>query len=233
MHKRGKKGIRVLLLLFVCSLILSGCTKEQNEEPVAEQETGGFITLAPDAYDSADSAILVEKKESEKRLVLYNLVRGKEYYMEYDGSTRFYDKYGSSVSLSQLSEGELLEVQFLKETRKMVTGRISDKIWTMEGVNRFDLDITNRKMKILDEWYELSDDALIFSEGGIAQLMDINAQDTLIIRGVDHEIYSIVVDKGHGYLRLTNDEYFIGGWIEVGQKVIRQIEEDMLLVVPE
>ena len=233
MHKRGKKGIRVLLLLFVCSLILSGCTKEQNEEPVAEQETGGFITLAPDAYDSADSAILVEKKESEKRLVLYNLVRGKEYYLEYDGSTRFYDKYGSSVSLSQLSEGELLEVQFLKETRKMVTGRISDKIWTMEGVNRFDLDITNRKMKILDEWYELSDDALIFSEGGIAQLMDINAQDTLIIRGVDHEIYSIVVDKGHGYLRLTNDEYFIGGWIEVGQKVIRQIEEDMLLVVPE
>jgi hypothetical protein len=41
------------------------------------------------------------------------------------------------------------------------------------------------------------------------------------------------VEKGHGYLRLTNDEYFIGGWIEVGQKLIQRIEEDMLLVVPE
>jgi hypothetical protein len=32
---------------------------------------------------------------------------------------------------------------------------------------------------------------------------------------------------------LENAEYFIGGWIEVGQKMIRRIEEDMLLTVPE
>lgn len=232
MHKGGRKRITILLLVFLCSLSLFGCSKLKEEQTVLQEE-GGFITLAPGAYDSADSAILMEKKEAEKKLVFYNLIRGKEYYLEYDGSTRFYDKYGSSVSVSQLAPGELVEVQFLKETRKMVTGQISDKIWTMEEVNRFDLDMTNRKIKILDEWYELSEDALIFSEGKVVELMDINAQDTLQIRGVEHEIYSIVIDKGHGYLRLTNDEYFIGGWIEVGQKVIRQIEENMLLVVPE
>lgn len=42
-----------------------------------------------------------------------------------------------------------------------------------------------------------------------------------------------MVEKGHGYLRLTNDENFIGGWIEVGQSMIRPISEDMLLTVPE
>ena len=63
--------------------------------------------------------------------------------------------------------------------------------------------------------------------------MDINAVDSLCIQGIDHTVYSISIDKGHGYLRLKNDEYFWGGWIEVGQTIIRPIEEDMLLIVPE
>ena len=41
------------------------------------------------------------------------------------------------------------------------------------------------------------------------------------------------VEKGHGYLRLANDENFVGGWIEIGQTQIRRITEDMLLLVPE
>ena len=63
--------------------------------------------------------------------------------------------------------------------------------------------------------------------------MDINQVDTLKVQGIDRTVYSVAVEKGHGYLRLKNDEYFWGGWIEVGQEIIRPIEEDMLLVVPE
>jgi hypothetical protein len=46
-------------------------------------------------------------------------------------------------------------------------------------------------------------------------------------------IYGIRVEKGHGYLRLENEDYFVGGWIDVGSKVIKKITEDMLIVVPE
>ena len=41
------------------------------------------------------------------------------------------------------------------------------------------------------------------------------------------------IEKGHGYLRLQNEQALLGGWIEVGTSVIREITEDMLLVVPE
>jgi hypothetical protein len=42
-----------------------------------------------------------------------------------------------------------------------------------------------------------------------------------------------VVEKGHGYLRLTNDAYAIGGWIEIGQSIIQRVSDGMLLTVPE
>lgn len=51
--------------------------------------------------------------------------------------------------------------------------------------------------------------------------------------GIGNSVYSVVVEEGHGYLRLSNEEYLEGGWIEVGQSVIQRITEDMLLVVPE
>ena len=46
-------------------------------------------------------------------------------------------------------------------------------------------------------------------------------------------IYGINVEKGHGYLRLQNEDYFVNGWIDVGDSVIRKVSQDMLLVVPE
>ncbi|MGN1315347.1 MAG: PEGA domain-containing protein [Lachnospiraceae bacterium] len=225
----------VCVLLLLCSLGLLACSNkvENQEAQVAAEQENPIITLAAGAYDSGDTAILVEKQENRNQLVFLNLIKGKEYYLEYNGSSRFYDKYGSAVSVSQLAEGEVVEIQFLKENRMLSSLKASDKVWTMDGVSKFELDRTNGKIKIMDEWYNLSQDALIFSEGKKAELMDVNAEDILQIRGVEHEVYSIVIEKGHGYLRLTNDEYFIGGWIEVGQKVIRRIEEDMLLVVPE
>nr|MCR5033704.1 PEGA domain-containing protein [Lachnospiraceae bacterium] len=37
----------------------------------------------------------------------------------------------------------------------------------------------------------------------------------------------------HGYLSLKNDEYFIGGWIEIGSSLIQKITKDMVISVPE
>ena len=84
-----------------------------------------------------------------------------------------------------------------------------------------------------DEEFELYRNVPVVSNGEQGELMDLNANDTLIVKGIDHTVYSITVDKGHGYLRLKNEQYFVGGWIEVGQKIIQPISEDMLLVVPE
>jgi hypothetical protein len=85
----------------------------------------------------------------------------------------------------------------------------------------------------LNEEYKL-DDFLAISDGNMnLDQMELSKGDVISICGKDHTIYSIYLQSGHGYLRLENDEYFIGGWIEVGQALIRTIEEDMLLVVPE
>lgn len=63
--------------------------------------------------------------------------------------------------------------------------------------------------------------------------MDLNPSDVLTFLGIGSQVLTVRVDKGHGYLRLENDENFVGGWIEIGQTKIQRITDDMLVLVPE
>ena len=217
------------ILLFVFMLV--GCGSKVPE--AKPQPQGGFIKIAPGAYDSADTAIVVAKHEKFKKITFLNLRKKKNYTLDYDGTTKFMDKYGAQISPSQLQEGEMVDLQFLKDEKLLSSLTVSSKIWTLDDISKFELDMSAGRMKIMDEYYTLDDTTVVLSNGKKVEFLDINAQDVLQIKGVDHKIYSITIQEGHGYLRLANAEYFYGGWIEVGQKVIQKIEEDMLLVIPE
>lgn len=88
-------------------------------------------------------------------------------------------------------------------------------------------------MAIGSEIFKLSDCTRYFSGEKPVDEMDLVAADILTIQGIGSSVYSVVVEKGHGYLRLVNDENFVGGWIEIGQSIIQRITQDMLLTVPE
>ena len=226
-HKIG-----LLLLAAVTAFSLSACTQQFTQETGNIQQ-GGFIKLAPGAYDSADTAVVISKQEKQKTITFFNLIKNKNYTLNYDGLSHFYDKYGSAISVSQLKEGEMVEINFLKENKLLTDVKVSNNVWSMDNVSKFEMDLANGKLNIMNKDYNVDKNTVIISGGKRAELMDINSQDTLRVIGKDLTIYSIIVEKGHGYLRLANEEYFIGGWIEVGQKLIQKIEKNMLMAVPE
>lgn len=212
--------------------MLAACMIPKVEEADSQPQTG-FVKIAPGAYDSADTAIVIAKQEKQKKITFLNLEKKKNYTLNYDGITKFMDKYGTQISVSQLQEGEMVDIQFLKDEKLLSNLIVSSDIWTLNDVSKFELDLAAGRMKIMNEYYTLEDSTVVISDGKQVEFLDIHEQDILQIKGNDHKIYSITIQEGHGYLRLENAEYFYGGWIEVGQKVIRKIEEDMLLTVPE
>lgn len=231
MYKSRLHKLTIVMSMVLCMFALAACSQPEVQETVQEQ--GGFIKIAPGAYDSADTAIVIAKQEKQNKITFLNLTKKKNYTLNYDGTTKFMDKYGTQISISQLQEGEMVDVQFLKDEKLLSSLTVSSKIWTLNDISRFELDLNAGRMKIMDEYYTLDETTVVLSDGEQVEFLDIHAQDILQIKGIDHKIYSITIQKGHGYLRLDNEEYFIGGWIEAGQKVIQKIEEDMLLVIPE
>lgn len=225
-------------LILSITLALSACSKEQDVSINSGQQqesnqNQGFAVIGPGSYDSADTAIITKIDESKKTITFYNYTVGKKYTLNYDGTTAYSDKYGQALSLAQVKEGDIVDITFLKSKKRLNTLQQSAECWENASVQKYEINTTRHDVSIGSDVYKITDETMIFSDGQQMELMDLNNTDILTFRGMGTTVYSIIVEKGHGYLRLENDEQFIGGWIEVGQSMIRPITDDMLLTVPE
>lgn len=211
----------------------AGNAASPSPSPSPERVDTGFIVTGPDSFDSADTAILVGRDDKEKTATFLNLDLGRRYTLSVDGTTRLYDRYGNAVSMEQIELGDVVDITFLKSKKHLTTMQLSTVAWTYANVERYEMNPVRGDVSIGSETFKLTSNTQYLSEGRSIELMDLNPSDVLSFQGIDNQILTVRVDRGHGYLRLANDEQFVGGWIEIGQSLIRQITADMLLSVPE
>lgn len=220
--------IKYIIFSLLC-ISLVGCSEDK---PVADIENSGFVEATPGSYDSVDTAVLVSKNNDET-ITFMNIETGKKYTLSYTGATTIWDKYGEVMSMAQLSEGEIVDVKFLRGKKRLTDIAVNSEAFSYTDVTKYEINELTHTFTIVKDAFQYTKDTVIVSDGKQIELMDLNEADILSIRGIGTCIYSIAVQKGHGYLKLANDEYFIGGWIEVGSEIIHPITDDMLLVVPE
>lgn len=237
MHRRISGAVTMLTL---AALVLTGCTSEASNIGRAKDKNGevdvvdtGFTLSTVGSFDSADTAVVLTTDPDNKAVSLINMDTGKQYTLYYDGTTYVKDKYDGPMSISQIKAGDVVDVTFLKGKKKLASIQRSPEAWVLDDVYNYDLAGANKTASIGSQIYSLPDSAVVLSEGRRVEAGEVVSQDVVTISGINHKIYSVNVDKGHGYLRLKNDQPLLGGWIEVGNSVIRQIKEDMLLTVPE
>ena len=127
----------------------------------------------------------------------------------------------------------MVDVTFFRERKRLNTLQISGEAWTHKYIDEYKLNEEKLQAEVGSAIYAYSEDTVVISDGKQGDLIDINPVDVLTFRGMDSEVYSIVVERGHGYVRLKNEEYFYGGWIEIGNKTIQKVSESMMLTVPE
>jgi len=219
------------LLLTACALMPSGGGEDTPSE--SERVDTGFILTGPDSYDSADTAVLVDRNEKENTLTFFNTELERRYTLSMDGTTKLYDKYGGSISAAQLQKGDIVDITFLRSQKHLTSLKFSAEAWSYTDVENYEINSVRGEVSIGSEVYKMASATHYFVDNVEIEQLDINPADVLSFYGIGNQVLSVRVERGHGYLRLANDENFLGGWIEVGQAVIQRITEDMLLLVPE
>lgn len=235
MYKRLSAFVTIVMIL---ALVITGCTSQASNIGLARengQNTIGtdFIVAETGSYDSADTAVVLSTDFDSGNITFMNIATGKQYTLSYDGTTYVKDRYEGPMSMSQIKEGDIVDITFLRGKKKLASVQLSPQSWVYDNIENYDLGGMNKTATIGSGTYSLPDQVVVLSDGKRVEVMDIVNKDVLTFSGIDHEIYSIKVQRGHGYLRLSNDQALVGGWIEVGNTVIQQITENMLLAVPE
>lgn len=186
-----------------------------------------------DRLTLTDTVILMKKNLSGNELVFRNIEGGSDKALSYDSATSFTSKRGMPLTTAELNVGAVYDVTFTTFDSRISSLSESNNVFTNKDITKFSINEKQHIIKVGSELYQLNKDVVIGSNDELCELMDITNLDKLTLFGRDKEILSIVVNSGHGYIRVKNDSYFVGGWIEIGQEMIKVLTEDMLIPVPE
>ncbi len=208
----------------------------EKEEVVEEvnNESDDISAVSVERVTLTDTVVIVKKDLTKKEITLRNINGGEPKSLRYDGATVFTSRRMQPMTPEELKVGEIAEVTFTTYNKEIKNLKLSDEYWENKKINRFVIDEKKKTLAIgEDDLYELDSNIFVGSGDGEIPLMEITNLDNITIKGKDSKIYSIIVEDGHGYIRVVNDYYFTGGWIEIGQDIIKVLTEDMLIPVPE
>lgn len=223
------------LILFIAFLEIgkSGkyTIKKNNINPLTE-ESNEEITHAYNQSDQYITAVVLEINKSDKTIRLFDIDKKEEISLNYTGGSNILDKFDQVISMSQVEIGWIVDANYQSSKNKLTFMQPSSKAWEYLGVNNMTIKDDEKTITIAKSKYTY-DQPLVVDNDKLITLEDLAVQDELTVRGIDEVIWSIIVTKGHGTVRLKDYDAFLGGSITVGYEAVGQITEDMSITVRE
>lgn len=219
-------GMVILACALLCACASSSSTRwhiKSTTKPADDGKAAVIIGVVTAIDEKNQSISFISAEDGSSNIFPYN------------SATAIYSKSGTDISMAQLSPGMVLDISYGKSSKLIEKVQVSGSkdVWENRGVVSFSVDDSKRAMRVGQSMYSYDDSTLVYSDGQKISMMELNPQDKLIVRGYGTKVLSVVVEKGHGYISLTGDSLFIGGYIDVGGTVVKVIEKDMLLIVRE
>lgn len=228
-----KKIVFLLIYLLICTAALCGCngvgsTNKNPVKPIIQETT-------KDAKDKKILCVITGVDEENSLIEFYKVDTEETNRYSFDAGTKVLTKAGRDISIKSVPKGSVVDMYYDPNTYIISKVQISKekKVWENSKVTSFFVDETTKSLKVGTSLYYYKDDVYVVSDGEKISINQLTQGDTLIVHGIDNRIISIVVDKGHGYLTLEGEDIFVGGLVDVGGTLVKVIEDDMLLIVPE
>ena len=111
--------------------------------------------------------------------------------------------------------------------------QVPEDAWEYQEVTKYALNSEEKSIEVAGKKFKYSNLTYVGSSGKTIELMELNKQDVITVRGTGYTVHSIVRTQGHGYIRLKNYSDFIGGMVEVGTGIILPVTENMLITARE
>ncbi len=226
-----RKKLYTIIYIVLLTAIFTACNGESTTRKI-------FPTTEPTSEDAKDveSLAVITRIDEENRIIeFYKIETEEKCTYSYNSGTQILTKTGRSISMQSVVTGEVVDIYYDPGSFMVSKVQISDNddVWENSKVNVFSVDDTTRSMTVGASLYYYKDDVVVVSDDEIISISELTSQDQLVVKGYGNRIISIIVDRGHGYLSLSGADIFVGGLIDIGGSIVKVIEDNMLILVPE
>ena len=205
------KWMMGLFLAVLSCLLISGCGKK-TARPAATQSPNPNAAIT---YEKGRDFVGVLTKAEAGTMTFYEPELEKEATYTYNGATEVLTKNDKQISSESLEVGQVFDLYLDDGKTTLQKVQSSKDILETEDVKDVQFNTDESYLEIQGTRYRYGSRFQAFSEGKPIDLQEIAATDEVTFRGVKGKAYSIVVTKGHGYIKPAKYKDFIGGTMTV------------------
>lgn len=222
-----RKYLAAVLIVIAGITMMTACGRESTSKKT--ESTPEQIRA-----DSASFQGVIKSIDTESRQITFlNYNYYNDIALGYSDSTQAYNSAGSLTTPETMEAGSIVQVTYKADTMLISSIEIDDECWEYDNVVKWSIDTNKSVFSISDTDYRFNDSVVVLSQGKTQDVLCLNPVDKLKIYGIGNKVCSIIVKEGHGYIKPTNYDDFIGGVMSVGYTLNRPIEDNMLLAVRE
>lgn len=227
--------------MIVAVILLCGCTNKQKNglvnnnqiTPMPANKQEETKQESENAFGKSLTAIILKIDDEGKKLSLRQIEEGTEYELAYSGATDVRNEYDEIIIMRQLEAGQIVDVVYDEQAMRLKSVKSCERAFKSNNIMDFHADYTTDTITFGSGVYKYDEFLTVFSEGRIIEASQVIKKDKVTVWGIDKKIYSVVVNEGHGYIRFTGYEQFVGGMAEIGRSFLYKITDNMMLTVPE
>lgn len=226
--------IIVFLIILIVVIAAIGVNSGKQKQTVQKRvTTNGTAPEPTKTYDTEITGVVTKINTGLQNITIYNISNDLEITLMYTGGTNVTSKNNNIMSMNEINLGDIVDAYFLSSSSKLIKLQISPSSWEYKNVSNYKVNETDRQMQIGSTLYQYGNQIVMFNGENEFTFSELDEQDLLDIKGVGQSVYSIVLAKGHGYIRFSNYKDFIGGTVEVGNNIFMPVKKDMIIVVRE
>ena len=222
--------------IIIClSSLFDGNKKTRRKNNSANETTIVAETTvnANKRYNREEIVIVTDVDTANSRITVQNLNESAEFTLTYNGGTVVKSKYSNQLMMEQIAPGEIARIGYVSESKKLIELQEYGDAFENTMATRWMVDYDKKLITIGSDTYSYDDNLYIVSNGKRVDIREISGIDELIVRGIGNKVYSVSVTKGHGFVKLSNTANYVGGVIEIGDRLTTIIVEDMIIAAPE
>lgn len=222
-----RKKIFIAFLFFII-LSVNGCgdagsvkVYDNTEETNITHVELSMTAVITDIDLENDTVSFIDCRTSEVHSLLYH------------GGVAVTNTRGSDVTLSELGEGCVVDVVYYQDTSKLVSIAANSNTRIVDETNKFTADKENGKAVYKGVSCSMWENVVVVDDGKLLDVSEVSTEDKVTLYIYGNKLVSVVIKSGHGYVRLNNQDSYIGGMVELGYDVIVPVTKDMLVPVGE
>ena len=230
----------VISLVFVMAVgLMAGCSSSSKQSvavpgsailPIYNKSNSS--TEISNTNEIKMTGVFTYFDANNQKMHFVDVESGSEYEVNYTGGTDIQNKHQSIISSSQMILGDVFDIVCNKSGKALSIYESSD-VWENSGITNFGVNEASLIMTIGTTNYKYTANTVALSNNSKISPTQIMSQDVVTVRGVGSSIYSVTVDKGHGYVKFSGYSAFVGGYVDIGTKLILRVTDNMVVTAPE